>query len=47
MKLTQQQLEQFEQDGYLFFPSLFSEQEMKVLRDEVPAFFHLCFQNRR
>ncbi|MEY3707196.1 MAG: hypothetical protein RL585_1753, partial [Pseudomonadota bacterium] len=39
MKLTQQQLEQFEQDGYLFFPSLFSEQEMKVLRDEVPAIY--------
>ena len=39
MKLTQQQLEQFEQDGYLFFPSLFSEQEMKVLRDEVPMIY--------
>jgi len=39
MKLTQQQLAQFEQEGYLFFPSLFSEQEMKVLRDEVPAIY--------
>ncbi|NBT01566.1 MAG: proline hydroxylase, partial [Betaproteobacteria bacterium] len=39
MKLTQQQLAQFEQDGYLFFPSLFSEQEMKVLRDEVPTIY--------
>ncbi|NDF92764.1 MAG: proline hydroxylase, partial [Betaproteobacteria bacterium] len=39
MKLTQQQLEQFEQDGYLFFPSLFSEQEMRVLRHEVPAIY--------
>lgn len=34
MKLTDQQLEQFERDGYLFFPGLFSPEEMSVLRSE-------------
>ena len=32
MKLTPQQLEQFDRDGYLFFPSLFTPEEVKVLR---------------
>jgi ectoine hydroxylase len=39
MKLTQQQLEQFDREGYLFFSSLFSAQEMKVLTDEVPRLY--------
>ena len=39
MKLTAQQLEQFERDGYLFFPSLFSPDEIKVLLDEVPRLY--------
>ena len=39
MKLTQQQLEQFDRDGYLFFPALFSPEEMRVLRDAVPAIY--------
>ena len=39
MKLTQQQSDQFDRDGYLFFPSLFSAQEMKVLTDEVPRLY--------
>ncbi len=39
MKLTQEQLRQFDRDGYLFFPSLFSAAEIKVLNDEVPALF--------
>ena len=30
------QREAFDRDGYLFFPSLFSAAEMKVLLDEVP-----------
>ncbi len=39
MKLTQTQLEQFDRDGYVFFPGLFSEREMRVLTDEVPALY--------
>ena len=39
MKLTDQQLEQFDRDGYLFFPSLFSAEEIKVLTDAVPALY--------
>ena len=39
MKLTPEQLHQFDRDGYLFFPSLFSEREVKALTDEVPALF--------
>ena len=37
MKLSQEQLRQFDKDGYLFFPSLFSEQEIRVLTDEGTA----------
>jgi ectoine hydroxylase len=39
MKLTPQQREQFERDGYLFFPSLFKKEEIQVLLDEVPALY--------
>jgi ectoine hydroxylase len=39
MRLVQSQLEQFERDGYLFFPSLFSPAEIKTLTDEVPALY--------
>jgi ectoine hydroxylase len=39
MKLTQVQLEAFDRDGYLFFPSLFRPEEIKVLQDEVPALY--------
>ena len=37
MKLTQEQLQQFDRDGYLFFPSLFSEPEIKVLDRRGPG----------
>ena len=43
MKLTQQQLEQFDRDGYLFFPSHFTPDEVRKLTDEVP---HLYAQDR-
>jgi len=36
MKLTPEQLERFDREGYLFFPSLFTRQEIKLLTDEVP-----------
>jgi len=39
MKLTRSQLEQFDADGYLFFPSLFSRDEIRILTDEVPALY--------
>ena len=39
MKLTAVQLEQFDRDGYLFFPHQFSAEEIKVLTDEVPALY--------
>jgi len=39
MKLTQAQVESFDRDGYLFFPSLFRPDEIKVLLDEVPSLY--------
>ncbi len=39
MKLTQEQLAAFDRDGYLFFPSLFSDAEMGKLRAEVPKIY--------
>ena len=39
MRLTPAQREQFDRDGYLFFPSLFSPEETAVLTAEVPALY--------
>src|SRR5689334_1165367 len=39
MKLTPDQMAQFERDGYLFFPDLFSAGETKMLIDAVPALY--------
>src|SRR5262245_65953811 len=39
MKLTSAQLEQFDRDGYLFFPETFSPEEINVLTDEVPRLY--------
>ncbi len=39
MKLTNDQLRQFEEQGYLFFPSLFRPDEMKVLLDQLPDIY--------
>lgn len=39
MKLTQAQLEAFDRDGYLFFPSLFKPEEVGVLNAEVPTLY--------
>jgi ectoine hydroxylase len=39
MKLTETQLQDFDRDGYLFFPSLFSPGEMQVLLDEIPGIY--------
>ncbi|MFM2398580.1 MAG: hypothetical protein RL341_737 [Pseudomonadota bacterium] len=39
MQLTAQQIQQFDEQGFLFFPGLFSPQEIKTLQDEVPALY--------
>src|SRR5258705_7358365 len=39
MKLGQEQIRRFESDGYLFFPGLFTWNEIKVLVDEVPRLY--------
>jgi len=39
MKQTTAQLQQFDKDGYLFFPSLFSTEEISRVRDAVPALY--------
>ncbi len=39
MRLTTQQVEHFDRDGYLFFPSLFTPDEIRTLTDEVPRLF--------
>src|SRR5215510_8290309 len=39
MKLPETQIEQFDRDGYLFFPRLFSADEMRGLTDEVPRLY--------
>jgi ectoine hydroxylase len=39
MKLTSEQLQQFDRDGYLFFEELFSKKEIQVLVDEVPNLY--------
>ena len=39
MRLTPEQIEQFDRDGYLFFPSHFSTEEMKTLTDAVPELY--------
>jgi ectoine hydroxylase len=39
MKLTQAQHEQFDEQGYLFFPGLFSPEETRVMVEEVPRLY--------
>ncbi len=39
MKLTIEQLTQFDRDGYLFFPSLFSAEETQTLTAAVPELY--------
>ena len=39
MQLTQQQIEAFDKDGYLFFPELFTPEEVKELNDAVPELY--------
>src|SRR6476469_1085163 len=39
MHLTPRQREQFDRDGYLFFPGLFSPEETRALTDAVPELY--------
>ncbi|HTS23499.1 MAG TPA: phytanoyl-CoA dioxygenase family protein [Casimicrobiaceae bacterium] len=39
MRLSSQDVERFDRDGYLYFPSLFKPDEVRVLTDEVPRLF--------
>ena len=39
MKLTPAQIAEFEEEGYLFFPELFSREETEVLSGELPKLF--------
>ena len=39
MKLTSEQHAQFERDGYLFFPGLFSSEETRTLTAAVPELY--------
>src|SRR5260370_16635317 len=39
MRLNPQRIQHFEREGYLFFPSLFAREEIKVLTDEVPRLY--------
>ena len=39
MKLTQEQRDRFDQDGYLFFPGIFSQKEVQYLAAAVPELY--------
>jgi ectoine hydroxylase len=39
MRLTQEQLERFDREGYLFFPAQFTREEMQDLIDAVPGLY--------
>ena len=39
MRLRAEQKEQFDRDGYLFFPSLFTPDETRTLTDAVPELY--------
>jgi len=39
MQLSDEQISQFESDGYLFFPDLFSQEEIARLNGELPTIF--------
>ena len=39
MKLSPTQIEQFDREGYLFFPSLFTPEETRTLNDAVPELY--------
>ena len=49
MKLTQEQRDRFDQDGYLFFPGIFSQKEVQYLAAAVPepvSYTHLTLPTK-
>ena len=51
MKLTPQQLQEFDERGYLFLPDCFSEEEIAALRSEADKIYasnrqEVCARNR-
>jgi len=44
MKLTPEQMRQFREEGWYFFPNMFSEEEVAVLRSEAEAIYKLYRQ---
>ena len=40
MALSKQQMQQFDNEGFLFLPNLFSVEEIAVLHSEAEAIFH-------
>jgi ectoine hydroxylase len=41
MKLTQEQIDRFQDEGYLFLPSVFAPDEARLLHDEAQAVFRM------
>ena len=41
MKLSPAQLKEFDEQGYLFFPNCFADEEVALLRDEAEAILTL------
>ncbi|MGC1445595.1 MAG: proline hydroxylase, partial [Xanthobacteraceae bacterium] len=41
MKLTPTQFKEFDEQGYLFFPNCFDEEEIALLRDDAEAILKL------
>ena len=41
MNLTKEQKEIFDKEGYLFFPSLFSQKEVQYLSSAVPELYEI------
>src|SRR4029453_11168731 len=39
MQLSPEQLDRFDRDGYLFFPGLFKQEEIRTLMDAVPGLY--------
>ena len=39
MRIKQEQLESYEKNGFLLLPNYFLEEEVKILRSELPGVF--------
>ena len=41
MKLTQEQIKAYDEEGYILLPSLFSQQEAALMKSRLPALFQM------